>query len=85
MQEQDLRDMAAELRAVLPSLIDDEAERVRINAGLDRALAMPAGSAKQALRAAMMAHAATKAWLRDQLLPPGAVTRGDPLDFFFRG
>jgi hypothetical protein len=78
MDEHDLRDLATELRTVLPSLIVDQAEWARIDAELERALAMPAGSAKQALLAVTMAHPATRAWVRNRALPPEAVWRGDP-------
>jgi hypothetical protein len=65
MEERELRVMAAELRTELPSLISDAAERAVIDAAPERALATPAGSAKQALRTAMEPHPATREWLRE--------------------
>ena len=67
MEEQDLRDLAGELRATLPRLIADETERASVDAALQRALNLPSGSAKPTLQVALAAHAETRKWLRHRL------------------
>ena len=81
MDESELRWLAEELRAALPGLIDDDAERATVAAGLDTALATPPGSGRAALTAALESHAKTREWLRNRL-PPEAqrsiTIPGDP-------
>jgi hypothetical protein len=67
MEESELRGLAEDLRDALPGLIDDEAERATVAAGLDAALATPPGSGRAALTAALESHATTREWLRDRL------------------
>jgi Arc/MetJ family transcription regulator len=67
MEEPELRDLTAELRADLPRIVADETERASVDAALRRALDLPSGAAKPALRAALAAHAETRKWLRHRL------------------
>ena len=64
MEEDELRGIAEALRADLPNLIGDAAERAAIEADLTQALDQPPGSAHDALRRAIASHAATREWMR---------------------
>jgi len=64
MDEDELRGLAEALRADLPNLIDDAAERAAIEADLTQALGQPPGTAHDALRRALASHAATREWMR---------------------
>jgi hypothetical protein len=63
MDEQQLRRIAQALRAELSTVIDDDAERRAAAADLERALALPDGPAKGALRQALRKRAETRAWV----------------------
>jgi len=64
MEEDELRSLAEALRADLPSLIDDAAERAAIETDLAQALDQPPGTAHDALRRAIAANTATREWIR---------------------
>ena len=66
MEESELRRLAAAVRAVLRSLIPDPVEADKVDAEVARALALPEGQAKRALRAALSGHPAVRAWIREQ-------------------
>ena len=66
MEEADLRRLAATVRGLLRSLIPDPVEADRIDTEIARALALPEGQAKGALRAALSSHPAVHAWMRQQ-------------------
>jgi hypothetical protein len=66
MEENELRSQAVAVRAVLRSLVHDPAEADKIELQLARALALPAGQAKPALRAILSSHPALRAWMREQ-------------------
>src|SRR6266496_4950725 len=67
MDEPELRGLAEDLRAALPRLIDDDAERAVVEAGLQTALATSPGSGRAALSAALESHPKTRKWLRERL------------------
>jgi hypothetical protein len=67
MDESELRHLAEDLRAALPRLIDDEAERATVAAGLETALASAPGAGRAALNAALESHPKTREWLRGRL------------------
>ena len=64
MDEDALRGLAEALRADLPSLVDDAAERAAIEADLAQALDQPSGTAHGALRRAIASRAVTREWMR---------------------
>lgn len=64
MEEEELRGLAEALRADLPALVDDAAERTTIEADLTQALDQPPSTAHDALRRAIASHAATREWMR---------------------
>ena len=64
MEEDELRRTAEALRADLPNLISDPAERAAIEANLTQALDQPPGTAHDALRRAIGSHSATRDWMR---------------------
>jgi hypothetical protein len=64
MDEEQLRGLAADLRAELPRLIQDDGEREEMDAALSRALDAPAGAAGPKLFAALNAHPDVRPWLR---------------------
>jgi len=64
MEEDELRRTAEALRAELPNLISDPAERAAIEASLTQALDQPPGTAHDALRKAIGSHSATRDWMR---------------------
>ena len=64
MEEDELRRIAEALRADLPNLIGDAAERAAIEADLAQALDQPPGTAHDALRRAIASHSATREWMR---------------------
>ena len=66
MDEDELRSLAEALRADLPGLIDDAAERAAIEAELARALDEPPGTAHGELRRAIASHPATREWIRQR-------------------
>lgn len=66
MEEDQLRALAANLRAELSELIEDDGERAQTDTALARALAAPAGTAGPQLFAALIAHRGAAAWLREQ-------------------
>jgi len=66
MEESELRRLATAVRAVLRSLIPDPVEADKVDAEIARALALPEGQAKRALRAALSSHPAVRAWMREQ-------------------
>src|SRR5690348_15824778 len=66
MEEAEFRQLAITVRANLHSLIPDPSEAERVDAEIARALALPEGQAKSALRAALSSHPAVRAWLRAQ-------------------
>ena len=64
MEEDELRGLAEALRADLPNVIDDAAQRTAIEADLTRALGLPPGTAHDALREVIAARATTREWMR---------------------
>lgn len=64
MEEDELRGLAEALRADLPDLIDDPAERTAMDDDLAQALDLPPGTAHDALRGVIASHAATRKWMR---------------------
>ncbi len=66
MDEQKLRDLANELRAELPNLTGDHEENLRTTAGIEGALALPHGQAKDALRDALRARPETRQWVAER-------------------
>jgi precorrin isomerase len=64
MDDDELREAAEALRAELPGLVDDAAERAAIEADLARALDQPSGTAHDALRKAIASRAVTREWMR---------------------
>ena len=89
MDEAELRQLATRARANLHSLIPDPVVAGRVDAELARALALPEGQAKSALRTALSSHPAVRAWLREQgvsrdtswrLLPEPAEPDESPAD-----
>jgi hypothetical protein len=75
MDEDELRGIAEALRADLPGLIDDAAERAAVDADLSQALDQPTGSAYDALRGAIASHAATREWMRRRTSDVGDTDR----------
>ncbi len=75
MEEDELRGIAEALRADLPHLIGDTAERTAVGAGLTRALDQPPGTAHDALRRALSSHAATREWMRRRTSVTGDADR----------
>lgn len=74
MDEAQLRALATELLAELEEQVADAQERSRVRLQLETALALPAGTAKDALLEAL-ADPATRAWVDKRL---GAGDRGIP-------
>jgi hypothetical protein len=66
VDETELRWLAMILRGLLHALIPDQAEADRVDAEIARALALPEGKAKPALRAALSSHPAARAWMRER-------------------
>lgn len=66
MEEAELRRLATAVRAILPSLIHNPVELDKADAEIARALALPEGQAKSALRAVLSSHPALRAWMREQ-------------------
>jgi hypothetical protein len=64
MEGDELRRTAEALRADLPDLINDPAERAAMEANLTQALDQPPGTARDALRRAIGSHPATRDWMR---------------------
>jgi hypothetical protein len=64
MEEDELRRAAEALRADLPNLISDPAERAAIEANLTQALDQQPGTAHDTLRKAIAAHSITRDWMR---------------------
>jgi hypothetical protein len=64
MDDDELREAAEALRADLPGLVDDAAERAAIEADLALALDQPPRTAHDELRRAIASHAATREWMR---------------------
>jgi hypothetical protein len=62
MDEQQLRELAEELRRELPHVIEDEEERSRAASEIEDALALPPGQAKAPLLAVLRARPETRAW-----------------------
>jgi hypothetical protein len=79
MEEAELRDMAAALRADLAAWIPDPAERATVDAALRQALDTAPGSAKPALRAALTSHPQARRWVADRL--PAEVERAVDIPF----
>ncbi len=71
MDEADLRQLAMAVRAILRSLIPDPVDAERVDAEIARALALPEGQGKSALRAALSSHPAVRAWMREQGVSAG--------------
>jgi CHAT domain len=65
VDETELRWLAMMVRGLVDVLISDLAEAERVDAQIARALALPEGAAKRALRAALSSHPAVRAWLRE--------------------
>lgn len=63
MTEEELRDLAEQIRGELPAMIPDDRERARVDDRLARALSQPRGSAGSALTEALRSHEA----IRDRL------------------
>src|SRR5262249_54500981 len=59
-------------RLALPQLVPDAAERVRVQRGIDAALALPAGHAAAALLAVLTGHPAVHEWFRGTAVEPPA-------------
>jgi hypothetical protein len=74
MNEAQLRDLATELLAELSAVVPDAGERSRARGRLESAVALPEGTAKDALLDALD-DPATRAWVDDRL---GAGDRGIP-------
>ena len=72
MEEDQLRDLAFAVLGALSSLFPDEDEAATVNAEITRALALPDGQAKSALRTVLSSRPALREWMREH----GAVTRG---------
>jgi hypothetical protein len=64
MDDDELRQAAEALRADLPGLVDDTAERATIETDLAQALDQPPGRGHDALRRVIASHAATREWMR---------------------
>jgi hypothetical protein len=75
VEETDLRQLAMAVRAILNSLIPDPAEASRIDVEIARALALPQGEGKSALRAVLSSHPALRAWMREQGVSGGTSWR----------
>jgi hypothetical protein len=64
MDEETLRRLAETLQTELPALIADAAAREPVEQNLTQALDQPAGTATDALHAALSSHPATRDWMR---------------------
>jgi hypothetical protein len=62
MDESRLRELASELEADLPNVIEDEQERRLASADIAAALAKPEGAARSALLKVLRARPETRAW-----------------------
>jgi hypothetical protein len=65
MDETALRRLAEQLLTELPARIPDAAERAPVAGAIGDALATPEGQGRDALRAALSARPATRAWMRE--------------------
>lgn len=69
MDEPTLRRLAADLLDELPDVVTGPADRERVAAAIEAALALPEGQARAALNDTLSEHPSTRAWVRDHAPP----------------
>ena len=79
MTEEELRDLAEQIRGDLPAKIPDDRERARVDDRLAQALSQPQGSAGPALTEALRSHEAIRGRMeadQDRVVAPAGDSQG---------